>query len=300
MLKRTLYFGNPAHLRVETKQLKITLKTDPPEEKSIPIEDIGVLLIDHPQITLTSGAIAELMNHNVALISCNDKYMPHGLMLPFEGHHTQTQRIRAQIEASEPLRKNLWAQTIQAKILNQALLLDKLGHSHHPLHHFRKEVTSGDSRNHEAHAAVYYWQLLFKNMMDFIRNPDGPYPNNLLNYGYAILRSVTARAIVSAGLFPSLGLYHRNKYNAYCLADDLMEPYRPYIDELIIQLVKKYPAQKELNKDLKKELLTIPHLIVTIENEKSPLITATQRTATSLAQCYLGEKRKLTYPQMKP
>lgn len=239
MIKRILLFGNPAYIRAELKQLKITIKTDPPEERSVPIEDIGVLLIDHPQITITSAAITELMNNNVALIACNESYMPNALMLPFEGHHIQTQRMRAQINASKPLKKNLWMQTIQAKILNQAALLEKQGITNHPLHHMAKNVKSGDADNREGAAANFYWSALFPDIPEFTREQKGIYPNNLLNYGYAILRSVIARALVAAGLFPSLGLYHQNKYNAYCLADDIMEPYRPYVDWTVIQIIKK-------------------------------------------------------------
>ncbi|MEM3373500.1 MAG: type II CRISPR-associated endonuclease Cas1, partial [Candidatus Anstonellales archaeon] len=287
MLKQTIYFGNPAHLRVENKQLKITLKTQPPQEKSLPIEDIGVVIIDHPQITITSGAIAELMNNNVSLISCNESYMPIALMLPFEGHHIQTQRMRAQISASEPLKKNLWMQTVQAKIFNQSIVLEKQGVINHPLYNFIKEVKSGDSTNKEASAANFYWSNIFPDIPNFVREPKGEYPNNLLNYGYAILRSLTARALVSAGLFPSLGIYHHNKYNAYCLADDIMEPYRPYVDWWVILIMIKFPDKKELDKDLKRELLLIPQLDVHFENETSPMMIAVQRTATSLAQCFL-------------
>lgn len=299
MLKRILLFGNPAHIRTELKQLKITIKTDPPEERSVPIEDIGVILIDHPQITITSGAITELMNNNVALIACNESYMPHALMLPFEGHHIQTQRMRAQIEASEPLKKNLWMQTIQAKILNQAAVLEKQGITNHPLYHFAKSVKSGDSDNREGAAANFYWYHIFPDIPEFTREPKGIYPNNLLNYGYAILRSVIARSLVATGLFPSLGIYHRNKYNAYCLADDIMEPYRPYADLLVIQIMKKYPDKKEIDTQLKKELLIIPHLDVIIEKESSILMLAAQRTATSLARCFLGEQRKLVFPKIE-
>ncbi|MCX8143260.1 MAG: type II CRISPR-associated endonuclease Cas1 [Bacteroidia bacterium] len=299
MIKRILYFGNPAHLRTEHKQLKITIKKEPPEEKSIPIEDLGVVVIDHPQITITSSAISMMMNHNVALIACNEAYMPHALMLPFEGHHIQTQRMRAQIDASEPLKKNLWMQTIQAKIYNQAKLLEKQGITNHPLYQFQKSVKSGDADNREAAAANYYWSNIFPNIPNFSREQKGEYPNNLLNYGYAILRSVTARALVSAGLFPSFGIYHHNKYNAYCLADDIMEPYRPYVDKLVIHIMQKFPNKKEIDTELKKELLIIPHLDVTIENEKSILMIATQRTSASLAKCFLNEQRKLIFPKME-
>lgn len=298
MIKRILYFGNPAHIRTENQQLKITIKKDPPEEKSIPIEDIGVVLIDHPQITITSGAISTLMNYNVALIACNESYMPHALMLPFEGHHVQTQRMRSQITASEPLKKNLWMQTIQAKIYNQAKVLEQQGIINHPLYQFQKSVKSGDSDNREAAASNYYWSTIFPNIPDFSREQKGLYPNNLLNYGYAILRSVIARSLVSAGLFPSLGIYHHNKYNAYCLADDIMEPYRPYVDKVVIQIMNKIPNKKDIDTELKKELLIIPHVDVMIEGEKSVLMVAAQRTCASLANCFMGSQRKLLFPKM--
>ncbi len=298
MVKRIIYFGNPAHIRVELRQLKITIKKETSEEKSIPIEDIGVVIIDHPQITITSGAISELMKNNVTLVSCNESYLPNAIMLPFEGHHIQTQRIRAQINASEPLKKNLWAQTIKAKISNQAKVLEKIGHYNHPLYGFQNNVKSGDSTNREGAAANYYWSNLFPEIPNFTRERKGMYPNNFLNYGYAILRSVIARAIVGAGLLPSLGIYHQNKYNAYCLADDIMEPYRPYVDILVIQLMQKYPYKKEIDTEIKKQLLSIPHLDVTIEKEQSVLMIAAQRTASALARVYLGEQRKLIYPQL--
>ncbi|MCX7696578.1 MAG: type II CRISPR-associated endonuclease Cas1 [Bacteroidales bacterium] len=298
MIKHVVYFGNPAHIRLERKQLKITLKLEPPEEKSIPIEDVGVVIIDHPQITITSGALSELMENNVAVITCNDSYLPNGLLLPLEGHHVQSQRIRAQIQASEPLVKNLWRQTVQAKIYNQAHVLEFQGDKSHPLLEFYHDVRSGDTTNREAAAAHYYWAHVFPSMPHFTRDPVGPYPNNLLNYGYAILRAVMARAIVAAGLFPSLGIHHHNKYNAYCLADDLMEPYRPYVDLCVIHIMKKYPHDKELTKEIKKELLTIPLMDVHLENEKSPLLVASHRTATSLAHCFLNEKRKILYPRL--
>lgn len=299
MNKQIIYFGNPSYISVERKQLKINVKTNPPVERSLPIEDIGVVVIDHPQITITSGAISELMDNNAVIVACNASFLPHAIMLPLEGHHIQTQRMRAQIEASEPLKKNLWKQTVQAKIYNQAVLLDMQGIQDHPLYHILEQIRSGDKTNREAVAANYYWSHVFPDISDFTRYPSGPYPNNFLNYGYAILRAVMARAVVAAGLFPSLGIHHHNKYNPYCLADDLMEPYRPYVDFLVIQLLKKYPQKTELDKEIKKEMLTIPHMDVLIEKEKSPLIVASQRTAASLAHCFLGEKKKIVYPEMK-
>ncbi len=297
MIKQILYFGNPCSIKKENQQLIITIKRNDKEEViSRPIEDIGVVILDHPQINLTHGAISELMQKNVALICCNNQYMPNGMMLPFDAYHTQTQRMHAQIKASQALKRNLWQQTIISKITNQAKVLEYTQHSNHPLYNYAKNVKSGDTSNREAAAANYYWAHLFPSIPNFNRDSNGQYPNNLLNYGYAILRSIMARSIVAAGLFPSIGVYHHNKYNAYCLADDLMEPYRPYVDKLILQIIKKYPDKKELNTELKKELLTIPHLDVTIDKEKSVLMIASQRTASSLARCFTGETRKILYP----
>ncbi len=299
MIKQILYFGNPAHISKENKQLLIKIKKETGEEThSRPIEDLGVIVLDHYQISITHGAISELMRNNVVIVSCNEQYMPHGMMLPIEGHHIQTQRMRKQIDASEPLKKNLWQQTIICKINNQAALLEKYNPDATMLHAWAKDVKSGDTDNKEGIAAAWYWARLFSEIDCFTRNPKGECPNNFLNYGYAILRSVVARALVSAGLFPSFGIKHHNQYNAYCLADDIMEPYRPYVDAIVKNIVSKYPEEKELNKAVKTELLKIPHIDVKIENETSPLMLATQKTAFSLVKCFAGDHRKLSYPTL--
>lgn len=304
MIKHILYFGNPAYISQSLKQLHIKLKKEingeiVEEHHQRPIEDIGIIVLDHPQITITNAAITELLNNNVAIVTCNKNYLPNGLLLPIEGHHIQTQRMRLQIEASEPLKKNLWKQTVQAKIINQANLLEQNNINASTLYAWSKKVKSGDPENREAHAAAWYWQRIFPHKPHFIREPKGEYPNNLLNYGYAILRATIARAIVATGLFPSFGIYHKNKYNPFCLADDLMEPYRPYVDKIVLHIYHKFPQKNELDKDVKKELLQIPHIDTIIENEKSPLMIAAQRTAISYVHCLSGEKRKLVFPILK-
>ena len=217
--------------------------------------------------------------------------------LPLVGNSTQTERMRNQIEASLPLKKQLWQQTISAKILNQATILKQIrGTEVRNMLKWASEVKSGDSENLEARAAVYYWQKAFPMIENFSRSREGVSPNNLLNYGYAILRAIVARALVSSGLLTSLGIHHRNKYNAYCLADDIMEPYRPYVDRLVMQLYDKYPDCKELTKELKAELLQIPVLDVMISNKRSPLMIAVSITTSSLQKCYAGESRKIIYP----
>lgn len=299
MIKRTLYFGNPAYLKLKDKQLSIETQGDLTSRTvSVPVEDIGIIVIDHPQITITSGLIQLLQDENVAIITCDWKHMPQSLLLPIEGNKTQQERYSEQVNASEPLKKQLWQQTITQKIKNQAAVLDSFLLKSDYLVPLYKNVKSGDSDNCEATAAAYYWKTFMGHINGFRREKEGPPPNNYLNYGYTILRGTMARSIVCAGLLPTLGIFHRNRYNAYCLADDLMEPYRPYVDELVYKMVDQFGVVEVLEKEHKAELLKVPALDVTIGGEKSPLMTATQRTAVSLVKCFMGEQRKLLYPEL--
>lgn len=301
MIKRTLYFGNPSYLSLNQQQLMVKQ----PDENSvlqikatIPIEDIGIVILDNQQITISQGAIDFLLQRNVALITCNQSHHPTGLMLNLDGHVLQNMRFREQLEASEPLKKQLWAQTIIQKIKNQKAVLDGLNKPGNYLEPLYKNVKSGDSDNCEATAAAYYWQTIFNHIPEFTRHRNGIVPNNYLNYGYAILRATMARSIVGAGLLPTLGIFHANKYNAYCLADDLMEPYRPYVDKLVYDFVINNELNEDLTKEDKAYLLKIPAIDVEMNGEKSPLMNATQRTAYSLAKCFMGEQRKIMYPEL--
>lgn len=299
MIKRTLYFGNPASLRLKDKQLSIENFAEGESRiHTVPVEDIGVMVIDNPQITLSSGLLQALQENNVAVITCDYRHMPQSLLLPIEGHSTQQERYETQLEASEPLKKQLWAQTVSQKIKNQAATLNGLSLSSDYLIPLHRNVKSGDSDNCEATAAVYYWQTIFRHINGFVRHREGPPPNNFLNYGYSILRGTMARSIVGAGLLPTLGIFHRNRYNAYCLADDLMEPYRPYVDEVVYRMIEEFGPVEELQKEHKAVLLKIPAMDVVIDGEKSPLMIATQRTAVSLVKCYEGSQRKLLYPEL--
>lgn len=303
MIKRTLYFGNPAYLRCHNEQLSIEIpgaEMLPVKDRTttIPIEDIGVMILDHSQVTITHHLMHRLLENNCALISCDDKHMPAGLMLNLNGNTLQQERFDAQIEASVPLKKQLWALTIEMKILNQAAVLKERGIKHDNMLYWANSVKSGDSENHEARAAAYYWHNLFPEEVSFTRDPDGGAPNNLLNYGYAILRATAARSLVGSGLLPTLGIFHRNRYNAYCLADDVMEPYRPYVDKIVLQIIDKQKIPEELTKDLKVQLLTIPTIDVMINRQSSPLMIAMQQTTASLAKCFLGELRKMMYPEI--
>lgn len=272
----------------------------PERQTTIPIEDIGMVVLDCQQITLTHGLMAALLDNNASVITCNVRHMPVGLMLPLEGHTVQSERFQDQLSASLPLRKQLWQQTVQQKILNQAAVLREMRHAETGnMQQWATAVKSGDSGNLEGRAAAYYWSQMFPDAEEtFTRDREGVYPNSLFNYGYAVLRAVIARALVSSGLLPTLGIHHHNRYNAYCLADDIMEPYRPYVDKLVVQTIEKYPNNDEITTDIKRSLLTIPTLEVHINGQRSPLMVAASQTTASLARCFAGEARKITYPEM--
>ena len=309
MIKKTLYFGNPAYLSLRNAQLVIKLpevenNATLPEvmkrqsEVTKPIEDLGVVVLDNKQITITSGAMEALLENNCALITCDSKSMPVGLMLPLCGNTTQNERFREQLAASLPLKKQLWQQTIQMKINNQAAVLSICTKEESKcMRVWANDVRSGDPDNLEARAAAYYWKTLFVELDGFTRDREGIPPNNLLNYGYAILRAVVARSLVVSGLLPTLGIHHHNRYNAYCLADDIMEPYRPYVDELVWTLTAEFGETSELTKILKARLLAIPTLDVVIEGKRSPLMVAVGQTTASLYKCFSGELRKIVYPE---
>lgn len=310
MIKKTLYFGNPVYLSLRNSQLVIKLPEvekngSLPEsfkqqsEVTKPIEDIGIIVLDHKQITITSGVLEALLENNSAVITCDSKSMPVGLMLPLYGNSTQNERFRQQLDASLPLKKQLWQQTIRMKIQNQAAVLFKCrGEEMKCMKVWADDVRSGDPDNLEARAAAFYWKSLFVDIEGFTREREGIPPNNLLNYGYAILRAVVARGLVASGLLPTLGVHHHNRYNAYCLADDIMEPYRPYVDELVYGIVRSGICYEELTKELKAQLLGIPTLEVVIDGKRSPLMIAVSQTTASLYKCFSGELRRIAYPEM--
>lgn len=303
MIKRTLYFGNPAYLSMKLQQMVITLPSkdagaEKGEVRTIPIEDIGIVILDHKQITITQGLMEMLIDNNCAIITCGSNHLPVGLMLPLYGNTVQNERFRNQIDASLPLKKQLWQQTIQCKIANQAVMLKyATGELHNNMFIWSENVRSGDTDNMEARAAAYYWKTIFPDRPDFTRGREEAEPNNLLNYGYAILRAIVARALVASGLLPTLGIHHHNRYNAYCLADDIMEPYRPYVDRIVYDIVSE-GGPVELTKEVKAKLLSIPTTEVQINGKRSPLMIAVSQTTASLAKCFNGESRKLVYPEM--
>lgn len=295
MIKRTLCFSNPAYLSVKLNQLVIS-SPEKEEKKTIPIEDIGVVILDSPQITVTQTVLVKLLENNTAVITCNSSHHPIGLQLCLDGNTLQSERFQKQISVSEVLKKNLWQQTIQSKIYNQAMFLQELGIPVRNMLLWSRSVTSGDTKNHEARAAAYYWETLLQSHDNFKRERFGEYPNNFFNYTYAILRAIVARNLVGSGLLPTLGIHHKNKYNAYCLADDIMEPYRPYADRLVLETIQKYPDTEDINKEIKSMLLTLPVIDVKINKQQRPLLVAVTETTASLAQCFAGKRRKIKYP----
>jgi CRISPR-associated protein Cas1 len=303
MIKRTLFFGNPAYLSMCNAQLVIKMTNAQTQEevtKTVPIEDIGVVVLEDRQITITNGAMDALLKNNCAVVTCDEKHMPAGLLLPLDGHTVQSERFRWQIEASLPLKKQLWQQTVQAKIRNQASVLKRMsGAEVRCMVVWANDVKSGDSENLEGRAAAYYWKSVFPEIERFVRDREGDAPNNLLNYGYAIVRAIVARALVASGMLPTFGIHHHNRYNAYCLADDVMEPYRPYVDELVIQILQSGLDCSELTTDLKRQLLCLPVKEVVIGGQRSPLMVAVTQTTASLVKCFSGELRKVVYPTME-
>lgn len=313
MIKKTLYFGNPAYLSLRQGQMVIKLpeieRNDTlPErmkrqsEVTKPIEDIGIVVLDNRQITVTQGLLEALLENNCAVITCDSRSMPVGMMLPLCGNTVQSERFRDQIDASLPLKKQLWQQTVKAKIRNQAAVLTaSTGRDAKNMKRWEDDVRSGDTDNLEGRTAAYYWKNIFSGfpkIAGFTRGRDGLAPNNLLNYGYAILRAVVARALVTSGMLPTLGIHHHNRYNAYCLADDIMEPYRPYVDELVFALIAEADGSvPELTRDVKARLLSIPTIEVIVGGRRSPLMVAVTQTTASLCKCFSGELRRISYPE---
>jgi len=311
VIKRTLYFGNPAILYKRDNQLIVKLpeiekNNELPESfrndsvSTIPIEDIGIVILDHQQITITHSLMAALTENNAALLICDNRHLPNGLVLPMTANDTYSEKVRKQIEASEPLKKQLWKQTIICKIRNQKKVLEVFGKPYSYLEALQAKVGSGDTENVEGRASAYYWKTLFEEINAFKRDKDGVAPNQFLNYGYAVLRAIVARSLVGSGMLPLLGIHHHNKYNAFCLADDIMEPYRPYVDRIVMDICveKNFNLSDEIDKETKVRLLSLPVIDVIIDEKSSPLMVGMQRTTASLMRCFEGSIRKISYPEL--
>lgn len=295
MLKRTVYFSNPFCLSLRNNQMIVYSKEMPDMQQSIPIEDIGVVVLEHQQTTVTLPLLNALSDNNVAVIFCGDNRLPNAMLLNLDSNRTQGEHYRDQVEAGEPLKKGLWRQIVEAKIRNQAALLLKLGKDGNKLKPYYQNVKSGDSDNREGVAAKIYWTELFGS--GFVRAREGVEPNNLLNYGYTILRAAVARSLMGSGLFPAFGIFHRNRYNAFPLADDIMEPYRPYVDEIVFRLYAEGDTQ--LTKEVKGELLRLLFVDTRFDKVLRPLDVGLTFTAASLAKCFAGKQKRIMYPLLE-
>ena len=295
MLKRALFFSTPFCLSLKDNQMVITTKQMPDIKKTVPIEDIGFVVLEHQQTSITLPLLNALSDNNVAVILCGENRMPNAMLMNLDSNTTQGESFRAQIEASEPLKKGLWKQVVEAKIHNQAALLNKLGKDGNKLKPYYSNVKSGDSDNREGIAAKIYWNELFGG--SFVRNREGAEPNNLLNYGYTLLRAAVARALMGSGLLPAFGIFHRNRYNAFPLADDIMEPYRPYVDEIVYHMYIN--GMTELNKETKSQLLHILFTDTVFNKVTRPLEVGLTMTTASLAKCYVGTSKKIVYPLLE-
>jgi len=266
------------------------------EVKTAPVEDLGFVVLEHPQITLSTALIQLMSEHNVGVVFCDNSHHPCSMMLNLDANQTETERFRFQALASEGLRKNLWMQTVKAKIRNQAALLGSAGKNEQALLRLADQVRSGDPHNLEAQASRRYWPSLFGSQ--FLRARAGPEPNPALNYGYAILRAATARALAGSGLLPALGIHHRNRYNSFCLADDMMEPYRPFVDLIVTQMRDSGMNLGSLGRREKSELLTVLTSDTVTGGKRRPLMLALTETSSSLVRCLMGEAKKLVFPEL--
>ncbi len=294
MIKRVLHFSNPYHLSFKNNQLIITSK-DTGETKQAVIEDLGFLVLDNQQITFTQSVMQALAENNTAVVFCNKKHHPSSMLFHLDTNSVQSEIFTSQINTKEPLKKNLWKQIIERKIKNQASIIKKIGKNEKPLLLFASQVKSGDTTNREAQASRYYWQNIF-NTKNFKRERFGMPPNPQLNYGYSILRAAVARALSGSGLLSTLGIHHHNKYNAFCLADDIMEPYRPFVDECVLEIISKNADYHIMDKNNKAELLNLLNRDVKFEKFTRPLMIGISITTASLVKCFSGEEKKINYP----
>jgi CRISPR-associated protein Cas1 len=302
MEKITVYLGSGVSLRAQYDQL-IVIDKELGLQKQMAFEEIGVVVMESGQLNMTGVVLQKLMEFGAVMMVCDDKHLPSGMLLPHTGNTMMQKRVQAQMNASKALNKQLWAQTVAAKVYNQATVLSLRGGKAQDLFRIAKEVKAGDSTFIEGYAAKIYWQRLLEDP-NFYRAQEGPWPNPIFNYAYSVLRAQTARALVAAGLTPALGIYHNNQYNHYPLADDIMEPFRPIVDLLVMDWLDSYPELHEIVKETKRHILTLPQLNVLQkygqQKQHPSLETAVERVATTLAQCYMGEKKQLPYPVALP
>jgi CRISPR-associated protein Cas1 len=297
MLKRTLFFGSPGKLSVKNTLLCYTSwdKDENQTTRTFPLEDLGCVVVESMQMTLTSYCISVLAENNIMLLFCDSSHMPAAETLPFSGNSLTGKHTAAQLDSTPALKGRLWKQTVQAKIINQAGCLTSLGIEDKKLRIIAGTTRSGDHENCEAVAARHYFKLLGMND-PFLREREGEPPNNALNYGYAILRAACARALTGSGLLCCVGIHHSNQYNAFALADDIMEPYRPFVDEMVFS-EREFFSVPELRREHKARLLQILVRDVQLKGERRPLSNVLSFTSASLVRCFLREENILVFPE---
>lgn len=293
MVKRTLFFSSPCKLTFRNCQL-IVENYDTGQKRTIPIEDIGVVIIENQQVQISIPVLNALAENNSAVVFCDGKHMPQTMLCHLDSNSVQAETYKYQIEASQPLKKNLWKQIVEVKILNQSRLLCELGLDGGSLVPYYSNVRSGDSTNREGVAARLYWDTLFGG--EFFRTRYGEDPNSMLNYGYSILRAAMARAIMGSGLLPAFGLFHKSRYNSFPLADDLMEPYRPYVDQVVYHLFTD--GKTKLTTETKAALLRVLFNDTKFGGTTRPLEIGLSMTTASLSKCLKGEAKTLSLPEL--
>ena len=287
MIKRTIDISDgPTFLNIENDQLILTRHKE--QIASIPCEDIGVLLIDNRATTYTHAALTRLLARGAVIVLCGETHLPVGILLPVENNDLHTERLRVQVAAGLPLRKKLWRQIVIHKIKGQAGNLP----AEHPMHRrllvLADDVKSGDTTNCEGVAARFYWPALMGEQ--FRRDPDGAWPNGLLNYGYMVFR-----AAVAAGLHPALGLYHTNRNNPFVLADDLVEVFRPRVDRAVVEQMKA--GRSAIDNEAKQGILGLPAEPILVGGQAGPLMVGLHRIAASLVRCLQGSDSALELPE---
>lgn len=292
MIKRTIDISEQSYLRLEHRQLCVDRRGE--TIARIPIEDLGILILQHPAIVMTQAVVTRCQQNNVAILFCDERYLPVSITLPlWKGHSLHTKVLQRQLAMTESTRKRLWKQIVMEKIRHQAKNVERAGASAKSLWRLVEKVKAGDPQNCEAQAAKQYWRLLMGK--EFQRDTEGAGVNALLNYGYAVVRAMIARALVGTGLHPAIGLHHKNQYNGLCLADDVMEPFRPWVDWMVfrLQLDDSEPA---IDREAKQQLLGLLAEDVLFDGRKMPLMVATHSLAAQFKDA-LGAKRRLLYPE---
>jgi len=296
MIKRIVEVSS-ARTFLSVRYGQLVVKDSGNELSQIPCEDIGILLIDHQGTTYTHCVFTELLDQGAAIVLCGGNHHPAGMLLPLESNSEQNERFRTQIDAKEPIKKQLWKQLVQAKIRHQARVAGEGTETYEALMALRQRVRSGDPQNVEAQASRKFWPSFLQGI-EFKRDAGGAPPNNLLNYGYTVVRAAVARALCSAGLLPCLGIHHHNRYNAFALADDVMEPFRGFVDSKVKEICEGDGPPDELTRPIKAKLLEVLYQPVVIGGCEGPLMVGLHRTAASLHRCLAGEQTELELPEL--